>query len=103
MKVNATIRDGVPAMVEASGRKISVRTMTPAEHNLELKRKLLEESCEFMTTEDVKELADLIEVIYTLAAIRGINVQQLEQMRVEKRQKNGGYDGRTFCEEIVGN
>jgi predicted house-cleaning noncanonical NTP pyrophosphatase (MazG superfamily) len=67
----------------------------------ELKRKLQEEVTEFNESDEVEELADILEVVYALARDKGVNQYQLEGMRQQKRENKGGFDQRIFLEEIT--
>ena len=59
-----------------------------------LKAKLSEELQEFLESEEPEELADLMEVVYAIAEARGISVEQLESLRLKKREQRGGFGKR---------
>ena len=57
-----------------------------------LDKKLSEELAEYHTAQNLEELADLLEVLYAAALSRGYTLEQLEQVRVEKRNARGGFE-----------
>ena len=61
-----------------------------------LKEKLVEEHEEYITEKNkdksVGELADMVEVIFSLAKFKGCSKETLLNMVEEKKIKNGGFD-----------
>ena len=43
-----------------------------------------------------EELADILEVIYRIAKLRGKSKEELEQIRIKKVEKRGGFDKNLF-------
>ena len=43
-----------------------------------------------------EELADILEVIYRIAKLRGISKEELEEIRIKKVEKRGGFDKNLF-------
>ena len=62
------VRDRIPDIIAADGRRAKTRVLGEHEYVSELKRKLAEEVEEFQDSEDAGELADIIEVINILRA-----------------------------------
>ena len=44
----------------------------------------------------MEELADLLEIIYSLAEVHDASPEELEQIRSEKAEKRGGFQDRLF-------
>ncbi len=63
-----------------------------------LKKKLLEEVAEYSAKGELEELVDALELIYAISANEGVTPKELERMRLEKREKKGGFDGRLTWE-----
>ena len=50
--------------------------------------------------EIIEELADILEVVYAAAAAHGVTRDTLENIRAEKRRKNGGFSKKLFLKEV---
>jgi len=74
---NKLVRDKIPEIIEASGKKAKIRIAGDAEYKTLLRRKLQEEVNEFLESNDPKELADIIEVILSLSKTYGISLTEL--------------------------
>jgi predicted house-cleaning noncanonical NTP pyrophosphatase (MazG superfamily) len=42
------------------------------------------------------ELADILEVVYKIAALRRVDKEELESLRVDKLKERGGYQKNLF-------
>ena len=93
------VRDNIPKIIEASGRRCSVELLEGDDLLRALKHKLREECDEFDEAENIEELADISEVVLAIAAALGIAQNQLEDERVAKRDKNGGFSIGVFLIE----
>lgn len=96
---NKLVRDRIPAMIEGEGKSVTTRILDEGEYRTHLRQKLDEEIREYDTSEDVEELADIAEILYALAALRGVGVRQFELMRSEKRVARGGFERRILLIE----
>ena len=47
-----------------------------------------------------KELADVLEVVHALAPLIAGSMEELEKVRIAKREYRGGFDKKLFVEEI---
>lgn len=47
------------------------------------------------------ELADVLEVIHAIAETNGITFEELDKMRLDKREKRGGFSKMIYLEEII--
>lgn len=56
-----------------------------------LEYKLIEELEEYLDSNDPEELADLLEVIYRVAELRGVLPEELEHIRQKKAEERGGF------------
>ena len=57
-----------------------------------LRKKLGEEVQEFLASEDPRELADVLEIVYELGAYHRKSPEELEQMRQEKKETHGEFE-----------
>lgn len=86
------VRDRIPDIIRQSGLRPCVHTAAPEEYRRRLRAKLQEEVAEFLdsdTDDAPEELADILEVVYTLAADLGLSPGQLEQLRERKAAERG--------------
>ncbi|TCM51805.1 nucleoside triphosphate pyrophosphohydrolase [Kribbella sp. VKM Ac-2568] len=93
------VRDLIPDIIRAKGEEPITYRADAAEYRRRLRDKLAEEVDEFLTADDEdapEELADVLEVVYALAANLGVSRDQLEKIRQEKAAARGG-----FAERIV--
>jgi len=90
------VRDKIPAIIcgQGHGQDPLIYTASDGEYRERLRDKLLEEVNEFLTSGDLDELADILEVVYALAAQQGIPPGQLEEFRAQKAEERGGFTAR---------
>jgi predicted house-cleaning noncanonical NTP pyrophosphatase (MazG superfamily) len=81
------------------GLKPVTRTLEPDAYANTLQRKLQEEVAEYGQSARIEELADILEVVYALAAAQGVNPFELEGIRTRKRAERGGFERRIFLVE----
>ena len=99
MKHDKLVRDGIPAIIERSGRQCVTRVLDEREYLLKLDEKLQEELDEYLTEGSLEELADLVEVIRAAVVARGSSWDALESLRIEKKAARGGFEQRIWLEE----
>ena len=100
---NKLVRDKIPQIIEKAGKKPVTFII---EDNEQLRRllieKLREEVEEYCTTLEHEELADILEVIYSLAeSVHGITFSDIEKVRTEKEKERGGFRERIFLEKVI--
>jgi predicted house-cleaning noncanonical NTP pyrophosphatase (MazG superfamily) len=98
------IRDGRVAAFAAQGATLEYRTLSDAEFDRELRRKLAEEAAEAATAPAAKlcrELADVLEIMQALAGHHGVTMAAIEAARAATRAKLGGFDQRIYSEAIA--
>ncbi|MFB6478951.1 nucleoside triphosphate pyrophosphohydrolase [Streptomyces virginiae] len=91
------VRDRIPEIIREDGLEPQVYVAETAEYRARLHAKLSEEVLEVQeadATTAPEELADLLEVVYALAADYGIDHQQLEKIRQDKANQRGGFADR---------
>lgn len=102
-KFNKLVRDKIPQIIEAGGGSCVTRVLSDEEYLLALDQKLDEELAEYHKDQNIEELADLLEVLYAAAAVRGYTWEQLEQVRRDKAQARGGFEKRVLLLEVTEN
>ena len=58
---------------------------------------------EYQADKSLEEMADVLEVLYSIAVARGYSVEELERVRAEKAEKRGGFADKIFLEEVLEN
>lgn len=92
---NKLVRDKIPQIIEASGKQCTVRVLDDAEYAVALKTKMQEELNEFLEASEVdqqlEELADLLEVVYSFVQSKGVVYEEIERIRQKKLDERGGF------------
>lgn len=94
------VRDLIPDIIHKSGSICKTRVLEHEEYLLMLETKLQEEMQEYLSDKSMEEMADLMEVIRAVVAARGHTMDEVERIRIEKKQKRGGFDKRILLEEV---
>ena len=100
IKYNKLVRDRIPEIIEASGKTCMMVILDDAEYLRMLDSKLDEELAEYHKDQNIEELADLLEVIRTVAIARGYTVEELEHIRKQKAEKRGAFQNKVFLLEV---
>jgi predicted house-cleaning noncanonical NTP pyrophosphatase (MazG superfamily) len=91
------VRDLMPELIRSRGQLPVTRIAEQTEYEQRLKDKLLEETAEFLAADwGLEELADVLEIVLTLADYRGISPGTLESARTAKLAARGGFSGRVI-------
>jgi predicted house-cleaning noncanonical NTP pyrophosphatase (MazG superfamily) len=101
---NKLVRDRIPEIIEATGKKFSTSILDEEQYIKELKKKSLEELEEYHEAETNKdaleELADVLEIMHALASVHGSSIEEVERIRKEKAEKRGGFQEKIFLIEV---
>lgn len=97
---NKLVRDKIPEIIEASGKTAAVRTLNETEYLEMLDQKLQEEMNEYLLDKSMEEIADLLEVIRAVVKARGFSMDEVENIRLQKAEKRGGFEDRIFLESV---
>lgn len=102
---NKLVRDGLPALYERLGEKTTFRTLRGHTLRLALTDKLQEEVAEYSTAttkeERLKELADALQVVRSLAELDGHEFSAVEHLRQLRERERGGFKDGIFVETIT--
>ncbi len=100
MRYDKLVRDKIPDLIRKNGDEPITHIAEADEHWTRLKAKLQEELDEVLAETDLAgELADLLEVMHAVCAAKGIPFEEIERIRLEKRERRGGFDGRVVLAE----
>ena len=95
-KFNKAIRDKIPEIIQKDGHSCNIQTLSDEKFLVEIEKKLSEEVTEYQNDKNLEELADILEVIYRIAQLKGISKEELEKIRVKKLQDKGGFEKNLF-------
>jgi predicted house-cleaning noncanonical NTP pyrophosphatase (MazG superfamily) len=93
------VRDKIPAIIRSKGCVPVTRTAGAEEYRQALFDKLTEEAGELRDADREHapgELADILEVVYALAADHGVSRDELEGLRQAKHAERGGFAQRVI-------
>lgn len=100
-KVDKLIRDKTATNLRAKGVIVFDRVMKNDEYLQRLKNKLLEESNEAISsktkTELCHELADVFEVMMTLAKVNEIELKDIVASAAQHKEERGGFESKIYC------
>ena len=96
MKYNKAIRDKIPEIIQKDGCSCNVRTLSDDDFLKHLEKKLSEEVTEYQNDKNPEELADILEIIYRIAQLKGVSKEKLEKIRIKKSEERGGFDKNLF-------
>ena len=97
---NKLVRDLIPEVIEASGKRCRTRILSDGEYLKMLDAKLDEELCEYHEDQNLEELADLLELIRAAALARGYSLEELESARAEKHRSRGGFEKKILLIDV---
>ena len=72
------------------------KKISDSEFLAELEKKIMEEIKEYEESKNVEELADILEVTYRIAALRGVDEKKLNEIRQQKAASRGKFNDNVF-------
>lgn len=104
-KFNKLVRDNiVPGMLSNNQDPKGTRRLDDDEFLTELIKKVLEETEEMKNVKSKDEfkyeLADVYEVLDYIKDTLKITDSELEELKKQKKEKNGGFDKRMYIEDV---
>jgi|SRR5690625_3923565 len=101
---NKLVRDKIPEIIRQDNKKCTTEILDEKRYPIELKKKLREELDEYLLAKDdseaIEELADMLEIIHSLAKTHQADIKQVEKVRLEKAKERGGFEQRIFLIEV---
>lgn len=88
---NKLVRDKIPSIIESNGKAALIKVASGTELLELLNRKLKEEMQEFKESGNTEELADIVEVIYSILDYNGITIEEFNNMRHAKNKERGAF------------
>lgn len=101
---NKLVRDRIPEIIHQTGKSFNTRKLEHQDYIKELKNKAFEELNEYAKSnsslEAAEELADLLEVMHSLAEVHGYTFNQIEEIRQRKAEDRGGFKERIYLIDV---
>lgn len=97
---NKLVRDNIPDIIRKNGEIPCISILDDDKYLDELKTKLIEETNEFIESEELMELADILEVVEYLAKAKGSNLDEILRLKEQKEIKNGAFEKKIFLEFV---
>lgn len=97
---NKLVRDNIPEVIKSNNEVPITRILSDDEYKKCLDIKLLEEVNEYLKDDNLEEIADVMEVIYSILKYKNIRFNELEKVIKGKREKKGSFDKKIFLEEV---
>lgn len=97
---NKLVRDKIPEIIQKAGKECNIRVLEDNEYIYYLNKKLEEEFEEYLESQEIMELADVVEVIYAILDARGVGIEEFEKIRKTKRDSRGGFNERLFLIDV---
>lgn len=89
---NKLVRDKIPQIIKKDNKEYEIEIVEKDELIKLLNLKLQEEVTEYLESNDIEELADILEVIYGILDSRNISKKKLEDIRIKKKEERGGFE-----------
>ena len=99
MSYNKLVRDKIPDIIKSNGEIPITRILSDDEYKQELEKKLLEEYHEVLEASGsnrIEELADMLEVISSLAKLEGESLDKVIEVSHQKVKKRGGFEQKIY-------
>lgn len=89
------VRDHIPDIIHKKGETCEVMHLgTEQEYEDALLEKLHEEVAEYQADRTLEELADIMEVIVAIAESKQSGLEEIDQIRIQKKKERGGFEKR---------
>lgn len=103
---NKLVRDNIPDIIKGNKGEPIIRILNEEEYKEELEKKLYEEYKEVLNAQNsedkIEELADMLEVICSLARlVADKSLSQVLDVMMKKREKRGGFEKRIYLEKVI--
>lgn len=101
---NKLVRDNIPKIIEEKNETPIIRILNDAEYKEALEKKLYEEYKEVLEANEsdrVEELADMLEVIKSLASLENKSLDDVIALMNSKSEKRGSFKEKIFLEKVI--
>lgn len=95
------VRDKIPEIIKADNLDPVFYAADSEEYYKVLTEKLSEEVGEFIESNNIEELADIMEVVYALAKCNKLDEDELNKIRKKKAVEKGQFKNRFVLKEVL--
>lgn len=99
MKYNKLVRDNIPEYIKSKGKTAVFHVADEETYWRKLKEKLQEEVSEFLKSEELEEIADLLEVIEAVCEYKNFDRKEIEEVKNKKSEERGKFLKRIILDE----
>lgn len=103
-KIDQLIRDNLLEIMSGQGITVKNRTLNHEEYLKSLKDKLIieaQEVCSASTPKDLnEELADVLEIIISLASLNNVTLNEIMQLADKKRSAKGSFNKQIYADFV---
>ena len=103
-KYNKLVRNGIPEIIKNEGREPVYRILSDREFEEALNKKLFEEVQEVVDAtgrERIEELADIYELIRTIAELHDSSMENVARLANKKKKERGAFEEKIFLEKVI--
>ncbi len=97
---NKLVRDRVPEIIKESKQIPECVILSDEEYMAELNKKLKEETAEYLTSNELEDLADILEVVFAICEARGISEDKIQEVRKDKAIRRGGFQNKILLKTV---
>lgn len=97
------VRDNIPDIIRKNGEEPVVEILNDERYKEELEKKLQEECNEVINAkvmDRIEEIADLLEVMHSLAELEDKTMEDVEKVRIGKKLKRGGFSDKIYLKGV---
>lgn len=101
---NKLVRDQIPNIIKGNGETPITRILSDVEYREELEKKLYEEYMEVIDAkgdERIEELADMLEVMVSLAELENMSLGDIVDIAQKKAEERGAFEERIYLEKVI--
>lgn len=102
---NKLVRDRIPEIIkENNDGEAITRILSDEEYKKALEDKLYEEYQEVLDAKEndrIEELADMLEIMISLAKLENSSLEDIIEIAKNKRNKRGGFEKRIYLEKVL--
>ncbi len=101
---NKLVRDNIPEIIKENGGEPVCHILSDKEFEESLKKKLFEELekvCEATGKDRLEELADVYELIRTIAELHDSSMENVARLANKKKKERGAFEKKIYLEKVI--